>query len=357
LATSIQPTVLTNGLVTLKFNEVTGDISELSAANGPNLIDNKDTLGFNAYWYGGLIKSNLQKQGKATFEVIEHGPVLSKIRITTPAPGAESLVREVQLNKGSNEIFLTNIVDKKRVVADENVRFAFPFNISNSQVRIDVPWATVRPEQDQLKGANKNFFSVQRWVDVSNEETGVTLAPIEAPLLEIGDMYGQNWMTDMKTRPWIRKYEPSNRLFSWVMNNAWFVNYKAYQEGPIPFHYVLRPHGKFNHSEAKKFGMEQTQPLLVVAVKEDAGEVVPVLNFAKGESITVTSMKRSKDGKAIIIRLFNASDSAAQDEILWKKIKPVSVHQSSANEERGTTVNGSISLAPWEVMTIRAELK
>ncbi|MCB9263972.1 MAG: hypothetical protein H6558_02990 [Lewinellaceae bacterium] len=86
------------------------------------------------------------------------------------------------------------------MLEDENVRFSFPFHIPESQARIDLAWAVMRPEQDQLKGANKNFFCPQRWVDLSNDEIGVTWANLDAPLAEIGGMYYQNWMNDLKAR-------------------------------------------------------------------------------------------------------------------------------------------------------------
>jgi alpha-mannosidase len=352
-----QANVLSNGAVTVMLDNKSGDITSIKWKDGLNLVDDKDTLGFNAYWYGGLIKSNLRTQSNAIFEIVEQGDLLTRVRVTSSAPGAESLTREVQVVKGIDRIYLTNIVDKKRVVEDENLRFTFPFNIPGSQVRIDIPWATVRPEQDQLKGANKNFYSVQRWVDVSNEQSGITLAPLEAPLLEIGDMNGQNWMTDMKVRPWIKKYEPSNRLFSWVMNNAWFVNYKAYQDGKIPFHYVLRPHGQFNEVEAKQFGVEQTQPLLLAATDKQSSSIIPLLNLKDETSILITSLKKSRDGKAIMIRFFNPSDKSAKTEILWTQLKPKRISVSSPKEEIGEHSDSSLLLDPKEVKTLRIEME
>jgi alpha-mannosidase len=255
-----------------------------------------------------------------------------------------------------DEIYLTNIVDKKNIVENENVRFSFPFNVPNSQVRIDIPWATTKLDQDQLAGANKNFYSVQRWVDLSNENSGITLAPIEAPMLEIGDMNGQKWMTDMAVRPWIKKYEPSNRLFSWVMNNVWFVNYKASQEGKIPFNYVLKPHGVYNEFATKKFGIEQTQPLLVVPVAKTTETIKSIVGIQEGAAIMITSLKQSRDGKALIIRFFNPTDQPQTTSLTWKKINPNGVYKSSPKEEKSETINNTITLSPKEVQTIRVEL-
>lgn len=343
---------LSNDQISLSINEM-GELSSLTYANGNNLIDVSDTLGFNAYWYGGLIKEGLSKQGKTTTSIVENGPLVYQLKSTSTAPGAQGIEREVMLIKGMDDVFITNTVDKNRVTENENVRFTFPFNVENGQVRIDVPWATVTPEKDQLKGANKNFYSVQRWVDISNENIGVTLAPIEAPLLEIGDMNGQKWMVDMEVRPWIKKYEPSGRLISWVMNNAWFVNYKAFQEGKIPFHYVLRPHQEFDHFETKKFGIEQTQPLMLVPVKQDAAPIQSSIQLKNSQNILITSLKMSIDGKAIMLRVFNPTDE--NGSALLTDTENRQLYLSSSKEEKGEKTESTIQLAPWEVRTYRIE--
>lgn len=350
------PSAISNGTINVTLDQQSGDLASITWKGGVNLVDERDSLGFNAYWYGGLVKAHLRKQSGATFKILEQGDLVTRLQVMSTAPGAESLTREIQLVKGLDLIYLTNIVNKKRVTEDENVRFSFPFNVPGSQVRIDIPWGTVRPEQDQLKGANKNFYSVQRWVDVSNQNRGITLAPIEAPLLEIGDMNGQKWMTDMKVRPWIKKYEPSNRLFSWVMNNAWFVNYKAYQDGKIPFHYVLRPHAGFDEAATKKFGVEQTQPLLTTTVNKNASRLEPPLVLKGDTSIIITSLKQSRDGKAIMVRFFNPSEKTATTEIIWRKIKPHNVSLSSPGEEIAGSHDATLSLEPHEIKTLRVEL-
>ncbi|MCE7864350.1 MAG: glycosyl hydrolase family 38 [Bacteroidetes bacterium CHB5] len=350
------PYSISNGRIHVGLNSKNGNINLLTYLNGANLINDKDTLGFNAYWYGGIMNLNLKKQGSPSFEITEQGSVLSSIKVTSQAPGAESLTREIQLVNGLDAVYITNVVDKKPILENENVRFAFPFHIPNGQVRIDIPWATVKPETDQLKGANKNFYSVQRWVDVSDDYTGVTMATIEAPILEIGAMNGQNWMADLAVRPWISTYEPSSTLFSWVMNNAWFVNYKASQEGKIPFHYILKPHGPFNDIESKKFGIEQTHPLIVVPVNINTEPIKPILTLSPQSNLIITSLKKSRDGKAIMIRFFNPTYAPGNGTILWGNIKPKQLYKSSFKEEKNGIELSTLTLAPWEVRTIRVEL-
>ena len=146
-------------------------------------------------------------------------------------------------------------VYKKKIRTKEGVHFAFPFNVPDGVMRMDIPWAVVRPEDDQLPGSCKNWFTVQRWVDVSNDKYGITWATLDAPLVEVGSITAET--------PWIKTLKPSQTLFSYVMNNYWHTNYKADQEGSTAFRYVLRPHkGGYRAIDAARFGIEASQPLV-----------------------------------------------------------------------------------------------
>ena len=70
----------------------------------------------------------------------------------------------------------------------EGVHICFGFNLPNAALRINIPWGVIQPEKDQLAGACKNWFSVERWVDISNDKLGVTWSTLEAPLLEVGGL-------------------------------------------------------------------------------------------------------------------------------------------------------------------------
>ncbi len=46
------------------------------------------------------------------------------------------------------------------------------------------------------------------------------------------------------------------------MNNHWGTNYRAYQEGPTVFRFILRPHGRRDQAEASRFATGFSYPLL-----------------------------------------------------------------------------------------------
>lgn len=342
---------ISNDKISVEINSTTGLIQTVNY-NNHQFVNEKDTLGFNAYWYSGLIKENLTRNHSPKFTIKENGPLLSSILIETEGKGSNGISQEIEMVSGINKINIVNVVDKLRVTENENVRFSFPFDVPEGKVRIDIPWAVLEPGINQLAGANKNFYSAQRFLDISNDKYGVTLTTADAPIWEIGEMSGQYWMEDMKARPWLKEYMPSQTLFTWAMNNAWFVNYKAFQEGKIRYRYNLIPHGKYSHAQAKKAGMEQTMPLIIIPVSKKSKSMSSKLMITGSKEVLVTSLKPSTDGKAWVVRYFNCSDQENSIQTNWSMNVGLS-YLSSPLEEKGSTIDNSFILAPWEILTIR----
>jgi hypothetical protein len=341
-----------NDFISVSMDEETGNFKAInSKTRGINFIDPYDTLGFNSYWYSGKIKENPSRDHSPVFEVAENGPLYSSLLVTTQGNGANEITTLIEMSSGFNEVRITNTVDKIRVVDDENVRFSFPFNIDNGQVRMDIPWAVLEPGENQMRGANNNFYSVQRFLDISNDEYGITLTTEDAPIWEVGDMYGQYWMADMVNRPWLKEYQPSQRLIAWVMNNLWFVNYKAYQEGKISFRHTISPHGVFDPAQAKKLGMQRTNPLIVVP--SGGQEIDPFVSIDGSESVLVTSFKPGRKDNYKMIRLFNSSSQESTINLSFSK--PVKLYESSPLEEKGNAASSGLKLDPWEILTLRIE--
>jgi len=216
---------------------------------------------------------------------------------------------------------------------------------------MDVPWGVVRPEIDQLAGACKNYFTVQRWVDVSNDKFGVTLATVDAPLIEVGTITNDPW----GGVGWIEKLDPSTTLYSYVMNNYWETNYKAGQEGPTVFRYSIRPHREFDSAQAAKFGIERSQPLIVVPV--DKTSPVHRAGFSvEPADVIVTAFKPSEDGKARIIRLYNTGTQNQNAKVTWAGQAPDAVWLSNLAEEQVSKLSGPIEMAPYEFVTLRVAL-
>ena len=92
-----------------------------------------------------------------------------------------------------------------------------------------------------------------------------------SPPIEIGSLPNPD--------DWLAKLEPSQTLYSMVMNNHWFTNYKADQEGPTTFRYSLLPHKQYDQVAAQRFGIERSQPLVAAAAQGAAPSGQPLLEL------------------------------------------------------------------------------
>lgn len=339
---------LSNGIVVIEIDPESGAVSSLKM-NGrdADLVDRRNGPGLNDYLYvAGRVPKEPQRNGKAAITVKEPGPLVASLLIQSDAPGCKGLTREVRLVSGLDYAEITDTLDKNNVYEKEAVHLAFPFNVPESVVRMDIPFAVVSPESGQLAGACKNYFTVQRWVDVSNAEYGVTWATVDAPLVELGRI-----AADPLAVGWIKTLEPTATLYSYVMNNYWETNYKASQEGPAVFRYALRPHDAYDAAEAQGFGMTCSQPLVAAPVPEGVKPPAPLLkSLPKG--IMATMLKPGDDGEAVILRLFNATDQPQKAKLEWSNPKPKQVELSTLSEEAGTPFE-SADLLPWQWITLR----
>ena len=343
---------LSSGDVTVTLDEKTGAIASLKARGiASDLVDRSAGLGLNDYFYvAGRDPKDPQRNAAPRIRAKERGPLVASVVVEGDAPGCRRLVREVRVVDGLGHVDLVNVVDKEKVRAQESVHFAFPFNVPEGVMRMDLPWAVARVEADQLPGSCKNYFTVQRWVDVSGGEYGATWATVDAPLVEVGRI-----TVDATRVGWIKTLEPSSTLYSYVMNNYWETNYKADQEGPTVFRYAIRPHGAYDAAAAQRFGVERSQPLIVLPVEPGAPPVASRLGVEPA-GVLVTAFKPARDGKAWIVRLFNASDRPQHARVVWGEPAPKAVCLSDLAEAPGKPLAGPIEMAPSEFVTLRASL-
>lgn len=349
-------TELRSPFFTLQIDPASGAITSLvGKATSLDLVDARDGAGLNEYLYlPGANLKDLKRAAPATNRVKELGSVLASVILESDAPGCKKLSREIRVFADVDHVEVINTVDKLAVRAKEGLHLAYPFNVPKAVVRIDTGLAAVRPEIDQIPASCKNWFSAQRWVDVSNERFGVTWAPVDAPLVQIGGITANLIGSQTDHRVWIQRLESSPRLYSWIMNNHWHTNYRADQEGPTQFRYAIRAHKGFSPAEASRFGAECSKPLIARAVS-DATPNPPALELSS-EDVTVAAFKPSDDGRGWIIRLFGASGSTRDVKLSLAEPGGRKFWLSDTSEQPRSELSGrSITVPGWGLVTVRIE--
>ncbi len=363
--------LLDNGLVDVHLDDTTGAIRSLRVEGiDQEFVDVESGHLVNDYLFlPGNKLADLKRNGMITLRVKENGPLVGSIIVESPAPGCRRLVREVRLTAGTDYVELFDLVDKERAaISDkpgdwsfaqgggkESVNFAFPFDVPEGEMLLDLPLGVIRPELDQMPSACKNWFTVGRWADVSNKKYGVTWVTLDAPLVQVGGITATLVGSQSKPEVWRQHVEPTRKLYSWAMNNHWGTNYRAYQDGPVMFRFILRPHGRSNPAAATRFATSFSQPLLPRRASGAKVEGTPRLQI-EGEGVIATAFKPSDDGRALIVRLFGASGKDAKAKLHWGAPEPTAVFLSDTTQRAGKPVKGAIKVPGYGLVTVRAEL-
>ncbi len=356
---------LENDLLRIRVDEQSGGIVELQAAGiEANFADPAGDHALNEYLY--LIGDNpadAQPNGPVRIRIGETGPLIASLIIESDAPGCHRLIRELRLTADADFVEIINVVDKKRLEAanyhaqsgKESVNFAFPFRIPDGVVSLEVPYGVLRPDHDQIPSACKNWFTVGRWADVANSDYGVTWVTLDAPLVQVGGLTATLLGSQTNPQVWRQQVGPTQSLYAWTMNNHWGTNYRAYQEGPTVFRFLLRPHpGPTDPAEATRFATAGSQPLLVTGARGPQQPRKPLLQISPN-TVVVTGLKPSQDGRAVIARLYNPSPNPQSVSLAWGPRPPTAVHLTDTSEQARGPAPLPLPLSGHSLLALRLE--
>ncbi|MEI7525296.1 MAG: glycoside hydrolase family 38 C-terminal domain-containing protein [Mariniphaga sp.] len=351
---SLVGNTLTNKDLQVKIDPVSGNITQLqNRLTGRNFADVKINGGLNAFrWLSGD-NDNAIADSVISISTVETGPLVVELKVTSKAPGCRSVSRSVRLVHGQPWVEISNIVDKLPLVAKDGVHFGFGFDIPKGITHVDIPWGVMEVEKDQLPGANRNWLTMQRWADISNEKDGVTWCSLDAPLIESGSMTAnQSGTWSGERKPWLKKLESAPAIYSWVMNNHWFTNFPLTQDGPVTFRYRILPHGGYDVAAANRFGLEQAQPLIAFAAKNNAVSK-PLFALEGAPAVTVSILKSPLSKNSVIIRLRSVSDKDEVVRLSWPAGNPTSVNLCETEEVSGPKINNELYVPANGMATLK----
>jgi len=280
-------------------------------------------------------------------EAGESGPVVSSLVIRSAPKMCSALEQRVVLYNDIKRIDLVNVLNKEETFDPEAVYFAFPFAVgpaaSAPGVRFEIAGADMAPGTEQLPGTTLDWQTAQHWVEFSGKDARVVWSPVEAPLVQFGDINTGKWQT---------KFVPANAwVFSYAMNNYWMTNFKASQEGLVEFRYSLTsapPAGTAagaglasDRVSATRFGWEVHTPL--VAAWLPAGNKGPLRSFQESfltvdrPNVIIQALWLDADGTPVA-RLREIAGEPADLRITGALIPAVSI---------------PVHLKPFEMQAIR----
>jgi hypothetical protein len=284
------------------------DLTWRSGRSGREVPLNAGPL-FNYLYVAGRDPSRATPSSGGAMAASDIGPLVSVIELRGQAPATSGIRRTLVVAAGSDALEMTVEIDKIAVRDKESGHLAFPLNVPGGVARVDLGEALVEADRSQLPGSCRDFIGAHSVVDVSNADTGVSIATLDAPLLQLGAITDER-QNERGTRNWRDRTAPGTTVHAYLFNNYWHTNYKAYQQGPLTYRFVLRAHAGHDPVALRRFSDEQDNPLLVFAVDPAAPGVQAPFTLS-GDPVTVSSLRVADGGAALVARLFNPSPKPA----------------------------------------------
>lgn len=286
-----------------------------------------------------------------------------KIEINDQKTGA-TITQRVTLYDNLKRIDIVNDLRHVRALHSDNyedryrdnIYFAFPIKVENFEARAEYPGGVVRPYKDQLRWGSHDYLSANRWVDVSNDAFGVTMALNEAPNVNFGEIrYNQFSIDYQPASSHLYSYAYSNRMAGLLTLNADDVN--------ATLHYSFTSHAGDWQTAATRFGWSYASPLhaRLIALPQKGIWPARQTSFVNigAPNVQMTTLKNSEQpGRGLVLRLVETAGRATQTTIALPHfpVKQAFACDLVENDQQPLPIDGktiSVKLAPHGFATVR----
>ncbi|MNO20029.1 Exoglucanase B precursor [compost metagenome] len=344
------------------------------------LVDSESPYKMNEYVYFTSAMHSFDVQSESRIERADVkfsvGSVQGRMISEGMANGTAGVQRNVILYDDLPRIDFVNVVQKTEAPGDkdqeEEAFFTFPLHVPDFTLRSEMPTGDFRPyvdanienpELEQYYATSTDFYTVNRWIDASDEKRGhgITLYPVTAPVVQYGERRTLLYDVDYNmSKPWVLSY---------IYGNKWNTNFMKSQPGPTTFRYALRSHAgsDWRDGRADLCGRETFVPLEATMV-DCAQDGAAGFDGAKcqwididQDNVVITTVKPAEaNGEGMILR-FN--ETLGQDTTVTVNLgffHPSTVCETDLMENDRTELtheNGKVTFRMdgygWKTIRIR----
>ncbi len=287
-----------------------------------------------------------------------NGNVWESIKITADLAGMDKgtdkspkgLDMEIRLYKNAKKIELKYTAHKQILTDPEALYVAFPFALPDSRIVFETIGGTLS-QGEQLPGSSSDWNVAQNFVAVRGKTGQIVITSNEIPLWQFCDFnMGKFERYPKPGKTW---------LYSWVMNNYWFTNFRAYQEAGFSWSYQLTSSKDTTNTFAAKFGWGErnifptrTFPAGKPELKEP---VTASLKIEGSENVMLVNSRPAQSGNNAVLLHFRELDGKAADislsgAVTGRPVKTVSI-VNAMGKKVGAATN-SLHFNPFEVKFI-----
>ncbi|MEO5602775.1 MAG: glycoside hydrolase family 38 C-terminal domain-containing protein [Cyclobacteriaceae bacterium] len=361
--------VMENKFYKLVIDKGTGSINSLYDKDlNLELVDGK-----NPYNIGQLVRETSAKRDVAPFihttvsnvkvEAATNGPVWESVRITSDLEGFEKgtdgapkgVEVEIKLYKNLKKVEFKFMARKLIITDPEALYVAFPFSLPGSRIVFETIGGTLTQGQ-QLPGSASDWNTSQNFVSVRGKTGQILVVSNEVPLWHFSDFnMGKFERYPKQGKTW---------LYSWVMNNYWMTNFRAYQEGGFSWSYQLTSTADTTNTFATKYAWGERNPFPTRTLPAGTNELkLPSMETLKisgpANAMLVNSRPAFKE-KGTILLHFRELEGLTAEVKLSSAVPGRSIMKmvevNAAGKQIGQPFN-SIQLKPYQVRFIEVVFK
>ncbi len=264
-------TRLANQYYAIEIDEATGAIASVTdRESGREWVDSQCEWNLGQFIYETMTSSGRDLRPGAfqrtTLRNVKlhpgcSGPIWRSVVVTGDADGcamARGLHCEIRLYETEKRIELHYAIRKNPITSPEAVYVAFPFALQEGRIVYEGQGGLVTPGENQIPRSSSDWQTLQNFAAIRNADGQIVFVCDRAPLVQFGDINVGKWQEKVIIeRP---------HLYSWVMNNYWFTNFRASQEGEFKWRYALTSSAETGNVSANRFGWGTRVPLVARAM-------------------------------------------------------------------------------------------
>ncbi len=287
-----------------------------------------------------------------------NGNVWESVKITADLAGMykgtdnspKGLDLEIRLYKNVKKIELKYTAHKQILTDPEALYVAFPFALEDSRIVFETIGGTLSQGQ-QLPGSSSDWNVAQNFVAVRGKAGQIVVTSNEIPLWQFSDFnMGKFERYPKPGKTW---------LYSWVMNNYWFTNFRAYQEAGFSWSYELTSTKDTTNTFATKFGWGERNVFPTRTFPAGKDELMnPLKESLKidgSQNVMLVNSRPALNGKDAVILHFRELDGKSADISLssgvnGRQVKTVTIVNAMGKMVEAGTAN--LHFNPFEVKFI-----
>jgi alpha-mannosidase len=275
------------------------------------------------------------------------GPVWKSLKLAAEADGCAEpggFRVEIRLFNTEKRIEFHYDMRKAPVREPESVYVSFPFNSPGATIYYEAQGGTVTPGRGQLPGSASDWQTVQSYIAVRSDSGQIVLSCTQVPLVQLGEINLGKW------QPVTRIEKP--HIYSWVMNNYWFTNFRAEQEGEFRWIYSLTSGKDKSNAYADHFGRESYVPLVARVLTAGTSNATRPSRSAlqiSAPNLALISARPARDGDGIVLHLREIEGRPAEAELP----PGVSAMEVNVLEEALRKPGSTVRFSPFEAKFVR----